>query len=74
MAVPEKGKVSSCTALGVATHLGSVFDALELCRFIKLLATANGDCVEAPVKAGPKILLEKEPSAGALCAGVVVIV
>ena len=66
MAVPEKGKVSSWTALGVATHFGAVF-GLELCRFIKLLATANGDCVEAPVKAGPKILLEKEPSAGARC-------
>ena len=66
MAVPEKGKVSSWTALGVATHLGGVF-GFELCRFIKLLATANGDCVEAPVNAGPKILLEKDPSAGALC-------
>ena len=72
MAVPEKGKVSSCTALGVATHFGGDF-GFELCRFIKLLATANGDCVEAPVNAGPKILLEKEPSAGARCDGVFVI-
>ena len=66
MAVPEKGKVSSCTALGVATHFGAVF-GFDECRFIKLRATANGDCVEAPVNAGPKILLEKDPSAGALC-------
>ena len=66
MLVPEKGKVSSWTARGVATHFGGVF-GFEPCRFIKLLATANGDCVEAPVKAGPKILLEKDPSAGARC-------
>ena len=72
MAVPEKGKVSSCTALGVATHFGAVF-GFDECRFIKLLATANGDCVEAPVNAGPKIRLEKLPSAGALCCGVFVI-
>ena len=64
MAVPEKGKVSSWTALGVATHFGVVF-GFDECRFIKLLATANGVLVS--VKAGPKILLEKEPSAGALC-------
>ena len=70
MLVPEKGNVSSCTALGVATHLGVVF-GFELCRFIKLLATANGVLVS--VKAGPKILLEKEPSAGARCEGVLVI-
>ena len=70
MLVPEKGKVSSCTALGVATHFGAVF-GFELCRFIKLLATANGVLVS--VKAGPKILLEKEPSAGARCDGVLVI-
>ena len=70
MLVPEKGKVSSWTARGVATHFGGDF-GFELCRFIKLLATANGVLVS--VKAGPKILLEKEPSAGARCCGVFVI-
>ena len=70
MLVPEKGKVSSWTARGVATHLGAVF-GFEEWRFIKLLATANGVLVS--VSAGPKILLEKEPSAGARCDGVLVI-
>ena len=70
MLVPEKGKVSSWTARGVATHFGGDF-GFELCRFIKLLATANGVLVS--VSAGPKILLEKEPSAGARCDGVLVI-
>jgi len=68
--VPEKGKVSSWTALGVATHFGVDF-GFDECRFIKLLATAKGVLVS--VNAGPKIRLEKEPSAGARCDGVVVI-
>ena len=70
MLVPEKGNVSSCTALGVATHFGVDF-GFDECRFIKLLATAKGVLVS--VNAGPKILLEKEPSAGARCDGVLVI-
>ena len=57
MAVPEKGKVSSCTALGVATHFEAVF-GFELCRFIKLLAIVTAIVSRHRLRPGRRSVLK----------------